>query len=313
MSTTIKYAYLKQQTWLYRRNYPKHLQPVLGQALKQSLKTGDARVAKARVIDVNASYAKLVQEAEAQVNSATRQPDNYGVVIRTTAAKFQRATMLGQTTVSDLARVYLHKRSQDLSPGTFKSVRFSIGLLVSVLGGRKINSLSRADGQAFLRLIAKLSPNVAKSASAKGKGLKQLVALSRVANNTIAPQTQKRIWKQVCQFFDWSVSEGHIGEHCFGALRVTAKVLVQSYAVLTDGEVTALLAAEDPALSPILSLCLLSGLRSGEACGLLAEDLTTKGNLGVFVRVRPNRLRALKSKAAEREVPLHDHLLVDCR
>lgn len=309
MSTTIKYAYLKQQTWLYRRNYPKHLQPVLGQALKQSLKTGDARVAKARVIDVNANYAKIIGEAEAQLNSATRQQNSQGVIIRVPAPKFQRATVLGQAKIRDLARVYLHKRSQDLSPGTFKSVRFSIGLLVSVWGDRKINSLCRTDGQAFLRSIAKLSPDVAKSAAAKGKSLKQLVALSRVANNTIAPQTQKRIWKQVCQFFDWSVSEGHIAEHCFGALRVTAKVLVQSYAVLTDGEVNALLAAEDPALSPILSLCLLSGLRSGEASGLLAEDLTTKGNLGVFVRVRPNKLRGLKSKAAEREVPLHDHLL----
>jgi integrase len=309
MSTTIKYAYLKQQTWLYRRNYPKHLQPVLGQALKQSLKTGDARVAKARVIDVNASYAKIVDEAEAQLNSATRQPDNQGIMIRVPAPRFQRATVLGQAKISDLARVYLHKRSQELGPSTFKSVRFCVGLLVSILGGRKINSLSRADGQAFLRLIAKLSPDVAKSASAQGRGLKQLVALSRVADKTIAPQTQKRIWKQVCQFLDWSVSEGHINEHCFGALRVAAKATVRSYAVLTDVEVTSLLAAQDPALSPILSLCLLSGLRSGEACGLLAEDLISKDNLGVFVRVRPNSLRGLKSKAAEREVPLHDHLL----
>ncbi|WP_371257413.1 DUF6538 domain-containing protein [Paracoccus sp. J55] len=46
MSVRIKYAYLKQQTWLYRRNYPKELQPVLGQAMKQSLKTGDARIAR---------------------------------------------------------------------------------------------------------------------------------------------------------------------------------------------------------------------------------------------------------------------------
>ncbi len=309
MSTKIKYAYLKQQTWLYRRNYPKHLQPVLGQALKQSLKTGDARVAKARVIDANANFAKIVGEAEAQVNSETRQPTNQGVVIRVAAPAFQRARMLGQSTVSDLARVYLRKRSQELSPGTFKSVRFSIGLLVSVWGGRKIVSLCRTDGQALLRLIAKLSPDVAKSASSKGASLKQLVALSRGSDKTIAPQTQKRIWKQVCQFLDWCVSEGHIGEHCFSAIKVTAKVLVQSYAVLTNGEVTDLLAAKDPILTPILSLCLLSGLRSGEACGLLAEDLTSKGNLGVFVRVRPNKRRGLKSKAAEREVPLHDQML----
>jgi hypothetical protein len=189
MSITIKYAYLKQQTWLYRRNYPKHLQPVLGQALKQSLKTGDARVAKARVIDVNASYTKIVIEAEAQVNSATQLPTNQGVVIRVPAPKFQRATMLGQTKISDLTRVYLRKRAQDLSPGTFKSVQFSVGLLVSIWGGRKINSLCRTDGQAFLRLIAKLSPDVAKSAAAKGKNLEQLVALSGVADKTIAPQT----------------------------------------------------------------------------------------------------------------------------
>jgi integrase len=46
-------------------------------------------------------------------------------------------------------------------------------------------------------------------------------------------------------------------------------------------------------------------MRSGEACGLLAEDICTKGNLGRFVHIRPNHLRQLKSKAAEREVPLH--------
>ena len=54
MSIRIQYAYLKQQCWLYTRNYPKQLQPVLGAALKQSLKTGDARVAKARAAEVNA-------------------------------------------------------------------------------------------------------------------------------------------------------------------------------------------------------------------------------------------------------------------
>ena len=38
-------------------------------------------------------------------------------------------------------------------------------------------------------------------------------------------------------------------------------------------------------LHNILLFCLLTGLRSGEACGLLAEDVISKGNLGRFVRV----------------------------
>lgn len=55
MSVRIQYAYLKQQTWLFRRNYPVEMQAVLGAALKQSLKTGDAKVAKVRAAEVNAT------------------------------------------------------------------------------------------------------------------------------------------------------------------------------------------------------------------------------------------------------------------
>jgi hypothetical protein len=53
-SATIRYAYLKGQTWLYRRNYPKDVAALLGQqALKQSLKTSDAKVARQRAAEVN--------------------------------------------------------------------------------------------------------------------------------------------------------------------------------------------------------------------------------------------------------------------
>ena len=309
MSTKIKYAYRNHQTWLYRRTYPKHLQAVLGHALKQSLKTGDARVAKARVIDVNASYARIVSEAEVQLVLANEQQGNQAIVIWEAVPKFQRATFLGQATIATLAKIYLGKCAKDLQPGTFRSVRYGIGLLVSNLAHRKISDLNRTDGQEFLNLIAKVSPDVAKSSAAKGQGLKQLVALSKGDGKTITPQTQRRIWKQVCLFLGWAIDEGHLGEHCFGSLKVSGKASVQSYAVMSDKEVTEVLNANDPDLMSILSLCLLSGLRSGEACGLLAEDLITKGNLGVFIRVRPNRIRRLKSASAEREVPLHDLLL----
>jgi integrase len=41
---------------------------------------------------------------------------------------------------------------------------------------------------------------------------------------------------------------------------------------------------------------------------LLAEDIISKGNLRRFVRVAPNEIRQLKSRAAQREVPLHSIL-----
>jgi integrase len=75
--------------------------------------------------------------------------------------------------------------------------------------------------------------------------------------------------------------------------------------VLTDDQVSVLLAAKDRVLHSALRFGLLTGMRSGEICGLMAEDITAKGNLGRFVSIRPNAVRLLKSKAAEREVPLH--------
>src|SRR6056297_510453 len=58
----IKYAYLKGQTWLYRRNYPADVAPVIGaRALKQSLKTGDVKLARSRAAEVNAKYEDLVR------------------------------------------------------------------------------------------------------------------------------------------------------------------------------------------------------------------------------------------------------------
>ena len=75
--------------------------------------------------------------------------------------------------------------------------------------------------------------------------------------------------------------------------------------MLTDDQVSVLLAAKDRVLHSALLFGLLTGMRSGEICGLMAEDITAKGNLGRFVSIRPNAVRLLKSKAAEREVPLH--------
>ena len=65
MSTSIKYAYKKHNTWVYRRTYPQHLQVILGSALKQSLKTADASQAKARVAELNQTFTTIIKEAQA--------------------------------------------------------------------------------------------------------------------------------------------------------------------------------------------------------------------------------------------------------
>jgi integrase len=161
-------------------------------------------------------------------------------------------------------------------------------------------------GKEVLGYITQLSPNVRKYREGKDAGLVELASLSVASESvTLAPQTQARILKQMSQFLDWCVGEGELGANPWEALKVKDRPEVHPHGMLSDTQVCILLSAKDRVLHSALLFGLLTGMRSGEICGLMAEDITAKGNLGRFVSIRPNKVRLLKSKAAEREVPLH--------
>lgn len=123
MSVRIQYAYLKQQTWLFRRNYPKELQGLLGQAMKQSLKTGDARVARARAAEDNAKYEEVI--AKAKQGQVVEKP----APVVVTPPVFSPVVIVGRRTVKELARLYLNRRSGELQHG---------GLQVRAVLGRAV-------------------------------------------------------------------------------------------------------------------------------------------------------------------------------
>jgi integrase len=214
--------------------------------------------------------------------------------------------LVGERLVADLATDYLAEVSQRLRPGSYKSVRFALSLLSSHLGRHAVGDLSLTHGKEVLGYITQLSPNVRKYRQGKDAGLVELASLSVTSEGiTLAPQTQARILKQMSQFLEWCVGEGELGTNPWEALKVKDRPEVHPHGMLTDEQVSVLLAAKDRVLHSAVLFGLLTGMRSGELCGLMAEDITAKGNLGRFVSIRPNAVRLLKSKAAEREVPLH--------
>lgn len=309
MSPQIKYAYKTHNTWVYRRTYPKALQPLLGSALKQSLKTGDAREAKLRVAELNQTFTTIIKEAQAHA-LATPHTDTptatQGPRLAVGRPRYQRARLLGERLVADLATEYLAEVSNRLRPGSYKSVRFALELLTSHLGRHPVGDLSLTHGKEVLGYITQLSPNVRKYRDGKDAGLVELASLSVASEGiTLVPQTQARILKQMSQFLDWCVGEGELGANSWEALKVKDRPEVNPHGVLTDAQVSVLLGAEDRVLHSAVLFGLLTGMRSGEICGLMAEDVIARGNLGRFVSIRPNAVRLLKSKAAEREVPLH--------
>ena len=313
MSTQIKYAYKRHNTWVYRRTYPKALQPFLGSALKQSLKTGDATQAKARVAELNQTYQSIIKEAQAHAlatphidtpfaTSPAEQTPRLGVA----RPRYQPARLVGDGLVAKLAQAYLAEAAERLRPGSYKSVRFALELLSSHLGKHSVGDVSLNDGKEVLGHITQLSPNVRKYREGKGATLAELATLSQVHEGTnLAPQTQARILKQMSQFLDWCVGEGELQTNPWQALKVKDRPEIHPHGMLSDEQVRILMSAKDRVLHSALLFGLLTGMRSGEICGLMAEDVTAKGNLGRFISIRPNQVRLLKSKAAEREVPLH--------
>ena len=309
MSPQIKYAYKTHNTWVYRRTYPKALQPLLGSALKQSLKTGDATQAKTRVAELNQTFTTIIKEAQAHALATPHTAPAtaaQGPRLAVGRPRYQRARLVGERLVAGLAKAYLVEVSQRLRPGSYKSVRFALSLLTSHLGKHPVGDISLIHGKEVLGYITQLSPNVRKYRQGKEAGLADLARLAQEHEGiTLAPQTQARILKQMSQFLDWCVGEGELGANPWEALKVKDRPEVHPHGVLTDDQVSVLLAAQDRVLHSALLFGLLTGMRSGEICGLMAEDITAKGNLGRFVSIRPNAVRLLKSKAAEREVPLH--------
>ena len=309
MSPQIKYAYKTHNTWVYRRTYPKALQPLLGTALKQSLKTGDAREAKLRVAELNQTFTTIIKEAQAHA-LATPHTDTptaaQGPRLAVGRPRYQRARLVGDGLIDDLTQAYLGEVSQRLRPGSYKSVRFALELLSSHLGKQSVGDLSLNHGKEVMGYITQLSPNVRKYREGKDAGLIELARLSQEQESTtLAPQTQARILKQMSQFLDWCVGEGELEANLWQALKVKDRPDVHPHGMLTEAQVMILLQAKDRELHSALLFALLTGMRSGEICGLMAEDITAKGNLGRFISIQPNRVRLLKSKAAERVVPLH--------
>lgn len=125
MPTKIKYAYLKEQTWLYRRHYPKDVALVLGTpALKRSLKTGDPKRAAARASELNLKVedqiARVRQGITVTLDSgASWDGDARGCLDALRAAlgteavetDFRDRKPKAIPTVGDLATLYLRKRA----------------------------------------------------------------------------------------------------------------------------------------------------------------------------------------------------------
>lgn len=164
----MKYATLKQSTWIYRRHYPKDVKAILGiAALKQSLKTGDIKVATERVAEINVRFDETVRRIRAGLELPPDKPswakDMKATVRGIDWSPVSFADLRKSVPVGELAKTYLRVKAKELEPSSYKAVRYSVGLFVSRHGDTLVASIDRQDGKVFLSDVAKLSASLGKS------------------------------------------------------------------------------------------------------------------------------------------------------
>ena len=267
MSPQIKYAYKRHNTWILPQNLPQGAAADPRQRPQAIPQDRGCHPSQARVAELNQTFAKVVAEAQ---DSMPRQGDALGSsptetssVLPTAAQaprlgvarpRYQRARLVGDGLVAELAQAYLTEASQRLRPGSYKSVRFALELLCSHLGHEQVGALTQAQGKEVLGYITQLSPNVRKYREGKEAGLAELATLSQEQESTtLAPQTQARILKQMSQFLDWCVGEGELQTNPWAALKVKDRPEVHPHGMLSDAQVRILLSAKDRVLHSALS------------------------------------------------------------
>jgi integrase len=100
------------------------------------------------------------------------------------------------------------------------------------------------------------------------------------------------------RFLDWCVREGELQSNPWSTLSIRAKPEVSPHGVLTDEQVSILLKAKDRVLHSALLFGLLTGMRSGEICGLMAEDITHKGKPWAVYPNQAKRYTAAEVKSS---------------
>ena len=160
MSPQIKYAYKRHNTWIYRRTYPKALQPILG-SCPQAIPQDQRMPPKPRPVWL--SSTKPLQLSSRRLRPMPLLPLSplLPLILPTAAQaprlgvarpRYQRARLVGDGLVAELAQAYLTEASQRLRPGSYKSVRFALAAADLAFGERAGRSADPSTRQGGARL-----------------------------------------------------------------------------------------------------------------------------------------------------------------
>jgi integrase len=269
-------------------------------------------------------YRKLCRELlkirakvlETQVRHANGEYEDGAPVASKKIDTAPRAASSPAPKLRELIRSYAHHHTLEgarrWAVKTEAAALACLELFAEVVGDVPADQIDRKMVAAFKDKLVRLPANLRKTPEYRDKGINDVIAMPGVKPMSVSSINKHLAW--LSSLFRWAVLHGHIRSNPASGLKVPkSKRVDQERDVFTSEDAKLLISSADklkhrfPYQYWLPLLGLYTGARLEELCGLRREDVYELDGVQV-IHIRPHEERLLKTKAAERVIPVHSEL-----
>lgn len=226
-------------------------------------------------------------------------------------------------TVDTLIEAYSAAKTERWSQSTANAYKPVFRVLRDTLGAnREVRSVDRDAAREVFEIVKALPRNLGKNADLAALPVPAAVAAAKSLNlPTIGPKSINDSYMAlIVALFGWAADERWLDYNPFIKLRVAEEVAPEDKRdAFTPEQLATVFGGAPwstgdtaPAAKPSLYwgplLGLYHGLRIGEPCGLLTEEIIERDGLTV-IDLKKNELRPLKNRYTRRYLPIHPELI----
>lgn len=219
-----------------------------------------------------------------------------------------------------------YKDTENVGSTSVYELETKCRLFVRIVGDMDIKAVTRDTVLGFLKVLRLMPKNMSKQKMYSGKSIDDVIKMK--PTDTLSDTTVSNYLIRITSFFAWAYRVGHIDRNPADRIKFSKKKmlrpdelrkaysqhdlkkLVDSYSNLSDDEQGKLKSSPDRFWIPFIAL--YSGMRLNEICQLHIEDVQEDSETGIWyfnIEVSDDDSKTIKTAAARRMIPIHEHLI----